>query len=94
VISLGRRQGLEIEAEILRICKDGAKKTWIVYKAYINFALVNVYIGELKRRGLLHEVEDLYQTTEKGLAFLGEYESFNKIRFGAQETTKIITGER
>jgi len=89
-----KRESHQIEAEILRICRDGAKKTWIVYKAYINFALVNVYIGELKRRGLLHDVEDLYQTTEEGLEFLREYESFNKIRFGAQETTKIITGER
>jgi len=84
-----RRQGLDIEAEILRICKDGAKKTWIVYRANLNFAIVKGYIEELKGQGLLSENDDLYQSTEQGLEFLGEYAALRKIRY--PETTKITT---
>jgi len=92
-----RRQGVEIEAEILNICKDGAKKTWIVYKANLNFAIVKAYIEELKRRGQLEELEDIYKTTEEGLDFLREYEAFQKIRYPdwIERTKAYLTrGER
>ena len=39
-----KRDKLEIARNILLICKDGAKKTEIVYKANLNFKNAEVYL--------------------------------------------------
>mgnify|MGYP001144110336 CR=1 FL=1 len=48
-----RRNNLEITADILRIAKDGAKKTQIVYGANLNFKLLHQYLDDLEKSGLI-----------------------------------------
>ncbi len=70
----GRRSGLDICADILEIARMGAKKTHIVYKANLNFRIVERYLRWLMERGLLEREGDrLYVTTEEGLRFLERY---------------------
>lgn len=71
---------MDIMADILRVARGGAKKTWIVYKANLNFKIVRDYLAELKRKGLLSSQEDIgfYRTTERGLEFLEQYDSFRR----------------
>lgn len=71
---------MDIMAEILEIARLGAKKTWIVYKANLNFKIVKEYLSELMEKGLLEQDGSLYYTTDRGLEFLEEYENFKKFR--------------
>ena len=73
---------MDIMADILRVARGGAKKTWIVYKANLNFKIVRDYLAELKGKGLLSSQEDIgfYRTTERGLEFLEQYDSFRRFQ--------------
>lgn len=71
---------MDIMAEILEISRLGAKKTWIVYKANLNFKLVKEYLDELMEKRLINFDGSLYETTDQGLDFLEEYSNFRKFR--------------
>jgi len=68
-----RRGKLEIFVDILNVCKEGALKTEIVYRANLNFNRVNHYIPFLEKRQLLVNTGPTYTTTEKGKEFLDNY---------------------
>lgn len=78
----GRRNKLDIMADILRAASAGSKKTWIVYDTNINFTIGKKYLSELTNHELLtvQEGSIIYKTTEKGLEFLEKYDSFRKYR--------------
>jgi predicted transcriptional regulator len=68
-----KRSNLEISAEILKIAMDGAKKSHIVYRANLNFAIIKDYFKNLAHAGLLStptNASKLYTTTDKGIAFI------------------------
>ena len=48
---------------------EGAKKTHIVYRANLNFEVVNRYLTMLEEKGLIEKQDSLYVTTEKGKEF-------------------------
>jgi len=78
-----RRNNVEIMAEILRIAKKGARKTHIVYGANINFKLLQEYLNELKKAGLIvnhTEKGGLIETTERGIEYLNYYEGLKQFR--------------
>ncbi|MFB0543557.1 MAG: winged helix-turn-helix domain-containing protein [Candidatus Bathyarchaeia archaeon] len=77
---LRRRNNLDIMAEVLEIAQLGAKKTWIVYKANLNFKIVKDYLDELMEKGLLEYDGSIYSTTDRGFEFLEEYRNFRKFR--------------
>lgn len=69
-----RRGGLDICADILEVARIGAKKTHIVYKANLNFRIVERYLRWLMGRGLLERRGGrIYMTTAEGLKFLERY---------------------
>jgi len=77
-----RRNNVDICAKILEISNLGAKKTWIVYRANLNFRLVNDYLDYLIGVGLLKynkENQNHYQTTEQGKDFLEEYKQMTNL---------------
>lgn len=55
--------------EILKAALEGAKKTHIVYRANLNFDVINRYLVLLQDRGLIVKRDNLYVTTEKGKEF-------------------------
>ena len=73
---------MDIMADILRAASSGAKKTWIVYRANLNFNIFNKYLSQLTENGLLmiRRGSVIYETTEKGLEFLDEYDGLRKYR--------------
>ena len=80
-----RRSGLDICADILEIARMGAKKTHIVYKANLNFRIVERYLRWLMERGLLRKKgERLYVTTEEGLRFLQRYKELVNPLYGGE----------
>lgn len=56
-----------IIVEILKIAKDGARKTKIVYGANLNFNQAKLYLDALNDAGFLTEKDGVWRTTEKGL---------------------------
>ena len=55
--------------EILKAALEGAKKTHIVYRANLNFDVINRYLVLLQDRGMIVKKDNLYVTTEKGKEF-------------------------
>ena len=87
-----RRNNVDIMADILRVARGGAKKTWIVYRANLNFKIVKDYLSELTEKGLLAAPEglSLYRTTEKGLDFLEQYDSFRKFHMVVEDQARAM----
>ncbi|MCW4006909.1 MAG: winged helix-turn-helix domain-containing protein [Candidatus Bathyarchaeota archaeon] len=73
-----RRDRLHIVNEILKMTRVGASKTRIMYKANLNFKLVNQYLNFMLKNNLLQEnTEDrriLYRASEKGITFQRNYD--------------------
>jgi predicted transcriptional regulator len=80
-----RRSHTDIVAEILLTACNGVKKTQIVYGANLNFKLVNRYLDQLEKTGLITkniERTGVVKTTERGAKYLkyySELKSFEKI---------------
>jgi predicted transcriptional regulator len=69
-----RRNDLDICADILKVARNGAKKTHLVYKANLNFNIIRKYIQRLKENGLLEIHNGRYFTTDKGFEFLDQFQ--------------------
>jgi predicted transcriptional regulator len=65
-----KRSKSDIMLEILNVCRNGASKTRIVYKANLNFNTATPYIELLSEKGLVNISEGprtLYETTPQGM---------------------------
>jgi predicted transcriptional regulator len=71
-----KRSKQQIFSEILVICRDGAKKTKIVYQANLNFRTVNPYLKILIENQLINLDQGEYQITPQGMNLL---ESINQV---------------
>ena len=65
-----KRDRTQINADILRICLPGAKKTHIVYQANLNFKILKTYLHRLTNAGLLEKALDRYYTTDAGTKYI------------------------
>jgi len=72
------RTRYDIISDILKVAKDGVHKTRIVYKANLNFTLVDEYLDLLTEKGLVTRDNGTIKTTERGKRYL---ETFRVLRF-------------
>ena len=70
-----KRSRFDIIASILLICKNGAKKTEIVYKANLNFRNADVYLKWLNDRGMIMKEGRIFNITSKGAELLSNLKS-------------------
>jgi len=71
---MGRRNDLDICADILGVAQNGARKTHIVYQTNLNFNILKKYLDRLIGDDLIEKTENHhYLTTEKGVEFLKRY---------------------
>ncbi len=68
---------MKIIADILKVAREGAKKTKIMYVANLSYSLLEKYLGETTTMGFLFFDNYAYQVTEKGQAFLEKYDDFS-----------------
>ncbi len=66
-----RRSNIEIIADMLRVGKNGAGKTEIMYSANMSYAQIQKYLGFLLSHGFINKVKVgnpavTYQVTDKG----------------------------
>ena len=65
-----KRGRLDIIESILLICKNGAKKTEIVYKANLNFKNAETYLKWLNDREMIMKEGKIFKITFKGSELL------------------------
>jgi predicted transcriptional regulator len=68
-----------ITAEILGACKDGARRTRVLYGVNLSFNQMNKYMKLLEGRKLVrYDGESrMYKTTQQGLSFLADSAELN-----------------
>jgi predicted transcriptional regulator len=78
----GRRPFELIVAKIAFICREGERKTKIMYGSMLNQKQLNRYLDLLTSNGLLlfNPKEKNYKSTEKGLRYLSKYAELLKNR--------------
>jgi len=96
-----KRNDLEICANILRIAKEGAKKSHIVYQANLNFTIVNKYLNRLQEMGLIvfpSDDDPCFKTTSKGFEYLDQYAivitTFSSARSAEKDSEAISSLEQ
>jgi predicted transcriptional regulator len=91
--SAGKRDRLEIVAEVLEIAKEKALKTQIMYRAGLSFTQVNSYLRFMLEATLLNKSEknnrSIYRATEKGIDFLHRYRDIIELIRREDKTCKI-----
>ena len=70
-----KRGRFDIIGSILLICKNGAKKTEIVYKANLNFKNAEVYLKWLNERKMIMKEGRFFNITSKGSELLFNLQS-------------------
>jgi predicted transcriptional regulator len=82
-----RRDRHDIVAEILKTAVNGRIKTHIMYRAKLSYSQINEYLPMLVGKGFLEnakvlrgrQITAVYRTTTKGLQFIENLESINKL---------------
>ena len=75
------RSRLQIIADVLSVVNDGARKTQIMYKANLSYQLLNRYLDETLKLGLINQNSSgVYEVTERGCVFLRLYNDFERKR--------------
>lgn len=69
-----RRCRYEVEADILSVARDGARKTAIVYQANLNFNIVKRYLARLLKTERIRQDGKFYYTTPRGTEFIRHVE--------------------
>jgi len=81
VISVAKRDRLEITAEILNLCKQPQIKTKVMYETNLSYKMLQRYLSELQSLGFLevHHSLTKYLTTQKGLNFLEKWRELEEL---------------
>jgi len=75
-----RRGSLVISVGILKAAKKGIKITHLLSSVHLSYGQLTRYIEFLKAHGFIHKYDTSYQTTDKGLQLIEEFESSSLIR--------------
>lgn len=75
-----KRNDVEISAEILKVARNGARKSHLVYRTNLNFKLIDKYLKLLNRNELIKGPSEnkTFKTTEKGLKYLDYFDGFQQ----------------
>ena len=74
-----KRDKLEIARNILLLCKDGAKKTEIVYKVNLNFKNAEGYLKWLIDREMILKDGRFFRLTSQGSELLSNLQSTSEM---------------
>lgn len=79
-----KRNRHEIIYEILKICRNGANKTRIVYEGNLNFKTANYYLQDLIESSFINIDKGEYFTTQRGLSLLEIMNQVNAQLYGSE----------
>ena len=74
------RSRLDIIGDMLRVARQGAKKTQIMYQANLSYKLLTRYLSEVLEVGLIRfeRRKRCYVLTRKGIEFLEKYKKYSR----------------
>ena len=81
-----RRDLLVISVAILKAAKNGVKKTHLLSSVSLSYEQFIRYSEFLKSHGFIKQHNTLYQTTDKGLKLIEEFNSSSLIRNLVEQT--------
>ncbi|MFB3764871.1 MAG: winged helix-turn-helix domain-containing protein [Methanotrichaceae archaeon] len=77
-----KRNADVVTVQILKICRDGANKTRVIYQANLNSVTGAEYLNNLTKSGFIEAIPDgsrfIYRTTSRGYELqekLGQFQS-------------------
>ena len=85
-----KRSRYEIVLEVLEVCQNGAKKTWVMYRANLSYDLTTNYLSVLMKEGLIENKDGLYYITDKGKELLELLKAWKQRKDEMSELTKKI----
>jgi len=85
------RSERDIFADMVRVAKEGAKKTHIMYKANLSYQLLHKYLDKLLELGLLESRSNMFRATKMGVRFLDSYDTYAKVE---RELASAINSKR
>jgi predicted transcriptional regulator len=91
------RSRLNILASILSVIRNnnGAKKTHIMYQAYLSYKLLTQYLHDVIKADLVKcGDENCYLLTPKGEDFLAKFVEYTKSRNNIEEELSLIKGQK
>ena len=95
---MGRhRSRLKILANILSVVSEnhGAKKTRIMYQAYLSYKLLVRYLNDVMDAGLvICGDDDCYRLTSKGKMFLAKFNNYSRFREDVVEQVNHIEDQK
>ena len=77
----GKRDRIEIMAEILGLCSEPKTKTHVMYGTNLSWKMLQHYLSELQSRELLEKQSKSkrYVTTKRGLDFLEKWKDLKEL---------------
>lgn len=90
------RGKLDIIADILRVAKENAKKTRIMYQANLSYKVLQRYLVELVEASLIcfEDEERCYMLTNKGHKFLDAYKTYSKTNKRIKSRLRVANAKR
>jgi len=85
-----KRNKYEIIYDILSICENGARKTWVIYRANLSYGLTNEYMKKLMDAGLIEWKDSIYYLTEKGKKLLELLKDYKEKKQSLEKITVQI----
>ena len=86
---MAKRNQWDIAAAILKIAENGSRKTRIMYRCNMSYRQLEVYLKFLTGMGFLHNGDDFYSTTQKGIKFVKAYDHMLEILPGEETKQKV-----
>ncbi|BBD72189.1 hypothetical protein HS1genome_0578 [Sulfodiicoccus acidiphilus] len=77
------RNKLEIMMDIMEACREGSRKTRIMYTANLSYELTKKYISEMEKMGLIIKREEdgeMFFLTERGRNLLDKLRKYRSLR--------------
>jgi len=90
------RSRLKILEDILSVINGnkGAKKTQIMYKAYLSYKLLIRYLNDVSEAELVICNDNCYMLTEKGERFLARFGKYSRFHESVKKQLNHIEDER
>ena len=91
------RSRIRILAKILSVVNEnnGAKKTHIMYNAYLSYELLTRYLNDLVNANLIiYEEDNIYMLTSIGEQFLKKFAEYSKLDRDINEKVNHIKKQR
>jgi predicted transcriptional regulator len=91
------RSRLQILERVLSVISDneGARKTQIMYQAYLSYRLLTRYLNDVSRAGLVACDDDkCFRLTQKGEKFLERFGEYHKSREVVEETLDHVEDQK